>query len=116
MAAHTTQADTVPLTDLEAAAHLPDSSSVRPHDSRPPSYMEQDMEEPLPTYMQAAKRRMKAVQQYPATKMPNRRARICLAIGLGLLCIIIVATSIAVTQVNVNSGNNNDSNPNGNNV
>jgi len=112
MAAHTTQADTVPLTDLEAA-HLPDSSSVRPHASRPPSYMEQDMEEPLPTYMQAVKRRMKA---YPATKMPNRRARICLAIGLGLLCIIIVATSIAVTQVNVNSGNNNDSNPNVNNV
>ena len=101
MATHTTETNSVPLRDLEAA-HLPDDSAATNALSRPPSYMEQDMDEPLPTYKDAVKRRFKAAQEYPAAKMPNRRARLCLVLGFSLLCIIIVAVSIAVTRININ--------------
>ena len=70
------------------------------------------MEEPLPTYKDAVKKHMRTAQQYPATKVPNRRARISLYLGFFILCIIIVAVSVAITRINANNNNNNNNDNN----
>ncbi|KAL6714147.1 hypothetical protein ACLMJK_008641 [Lecanora helva] len=81
--------------------------------SRPPSYAEQEAEEPLPSYMDAVKRKTIAIQQYPASKVPNRRGRMCLVAGFIILCCIILAVSIAVTRINEDNGNNDHTNSTG---
>lgn len=106
------QTDAVPLTDLEAA-HLPDTSSAR-SPTRPPSYMEQDMEEPLPTYKEAAKRKMKAVQQYPAARVPSKRGRYLILFGFSLLIILVIAIPAAVVHTSGNNNGNNVSTVSGN--
>ena len=107
MASHPNEGDPVPLTDLEAA-HLPAASPVHSL-SRPPSYAEQDMEEPLPTY-ENIKQEAQGAQGYRENKRWTSRGRIYLLLGFGLLCIIIVAVSIAVTRLSEdNSINSNTS-------
>ena len=80
---------------------------------RPPSYTEQEAEEPLPSYTDVLKRKAIAVQQYPASKVPNKRARLCFVSAFALLCIIILAVSIAVTRIHGSNDDNSNSNPNG---
>ena len=61
-------AQATPLADLEAA-HLLHESSRDP--SRPPSYMEEDMAEPLPTYVDSIRRKMKQAMPYSKMRCPQ---------------------------------------------
>ena len=90
-----------PLTDLEAA-HLPHELSRDP--SRPPSYGEEDMAEPLPTYMEAVRRKMKQAMPYP-TETPSKSTRFWLSIVLALVQLALIAVPIAVSRERINSDN-----------
>lgn len=89
--------DDIPLTGLEAA-HLADHSFVAlpRFPTRPPSYVEHDMEEPPPTYMDAVRRRIKVVQRYPASKVQSPRRRLCVLTGIALCLIGVIAVPIAI--------------------
>ncbi len=93
----TQHGDEIPLTDLEAAHLANDSFVALPNfPTRPPSYAEHDMEELPPTYMEAVRRKMKAVQRYPATKVQSPRGRLCVFVCIALCLIIVVSVPIAI--------------------
>ena len=96
-----------PLSSAENG--LPQSRPAS-YPGRPPSYTEQGTEEPLPSYTDVLKKKAVAVQQYPGSKMPNKRARLCFVSAFALICIIILAVSIAVTRINHNDAPNSDAN------
>ena len=84
-----------PLADLEAA-HLPPPSSTSSL-SRPPSYMEQDMAEPLPTYKDVA---LGKIQQH-RLRLPKPRSRcaqISIATCFAVVCIGLVVIPLALTH------------------
>jgi len=89
-----TRTDTHPIIDLEAA-HL---SSPSHELERPPTYMEQDMDEPLPTYMEAVRRKLRHAVQYPAAKMPSKRGRTCVALVFVVMLVLLVVIPIAATR------------------
>lgn len=89
--------DAIPLTDLEAA-HLANHSlmALPRFPTRPPSYKEQNTEESPPTYMEAVRRKMQAVQGYPATKIQSPRGRLCVLICIALCLIVVISVPIAI--------------------
>lgn len=56
------------------------------------------MDEPLPTYMQAAKHKMRQAVQYPAAKMPSKNGRICAALFCAVVLVLVIAIPIAATR------------------
>ena len=95
-------AQATPLADLEAA-HLPHESSRDP--SRPPSYVEEDMAEPLPTYVDAIRRKMKQAMPYPDNQLPSKPLRFWLSVILALVLLGVIAIPIAVARDKVDSSN-----------
>ena len=93
MAYPSSHAQATPLADLEAA-HLPHESSRDP--SRPPSYMEEDMAEPLPTYVDAIRRKMKQAMPYPNNQMPSKPLRFWFSVILALVLLGVIVIPIAV--------------------
>ena len=82
----------VTVSDVEAAP-------PQTHE-RLPAYMEQDMDEPLPTYMQAVRHKMRQAVQYPAQRMPSKKARYGVMVMFMISLLIIVAVPIAATRGN----------------
>ena len=95
-------AQATPLADLEAA-HLPHESSRDP--SRPPSYVEEDMAEPLPTYMDAIRRKMKRAMPYTNNQRPSKPLRFWLSVIFALTLLGVIAIPIAVARDKVDSSN-----------
>ena len=93
-------AQATPLADLEAA-HLPHDSYGEP--SRPPSYVEEDMAEPLPTYVDAIKRKMKQAMPYPKNRTPSKPLRLWLSAILALVFLAVIAIPIAVGRAKIDS-------------
>lgn len=102
MAYLSSHAQATPLADLEAA-HLPHESSR--DSSRPPSYVEEDMAEPLPTYVDANRRKMKQAMPYSNNGMPSKPARFWLSVILALVLVGVIAIPIAVARNQVDSSN-----------
>lgn len=85
---------TTPLADFEAA-HLPPpshSSSL----SRPPSYIEEDMTEPLPTYKDVALAKIQQ-QRLRLPIPPSKHARIYIAIGFAVFCVVLVVVPLVLS-------------------
>lgn len=95
-----THAQATPLADLEAA-HLRHEPSRDP--SRPPSYVEEDMAEPLPTYVDAIRRKMKKSMPYSNNGMPSKPVRFWLSVILALIFLGVIAIPIAVPRNQVDS-------------
>ena len=102
MAYRSSHAQATPLANLEAA-HLPHESSRDP--PRPPSYVEEDMAEPLPTYVDAIGRKMKQAMPYPTNGMPSKPVRFWLSVILALVLLGVVAIPIAVARNKIDSSN-----------
>lgn len=102
MAYLSSHAQATPLADLEAA-HLPHESPRDP--SRPPSYVEEDMAEPLPTYVDAIRRKMKQTMPYPDDRLPSKPLRFWLSVILALFLLGVIAIPIAVARDKVDSSN-----------
>ncbi|KAK0509070.1 hypothetical protein JMJ35_008441 [Cladonia borealis] len=100
MAYLSSHAQATPLADLEAA-HLPHESSRDP--SRPPSYVEEDMAEPLPTYVDSIRRKMKQAMPYSNNGMPSKPVRFWLSVILALVLLGVIAIPIAVARNQVDS-------------
>ncbi len=95
-------AQATPLADLEAA-HLPHESSRDP--SRPPSYVEEDMAEPLPTYVDAIRRKMKQAMPYPNNQIPSKPLRFWLSVLLALVLLGVIVIPLAVARDGIDSSN-----------
>ena len=93
-------AQATPLADLEAA-HLPHESYGEL--SRPPSYVEEDMAEPLPTYVDAIKRKMKQAMPYPNNRTRSKPLRLWLSAILALVFLAVIAIPIAVGRAKIDS-------------
>ena len=100
MAYQSSHAQATPLADLEAAL-VPHESS-RDH-SRPPSYVEEDMAEPLPTYVDSIRRKMKHVMPYSNNGMPSKPVRFWLSVTLVLVLLSVIAIPIAVAKDQLDS-------------
>ena len=93
-------AQATPLAYLEAA-HLPHDAYGE--SSRPPSYVEEDMAEPLPTYVDAIKRKMKQAMPYPKNRTPSKSLRLWLSARLALVFLAVIAIPIAVGRAKIDS-------------
>ena len=91
-----------PLADLEAA-HLPHESSR--DSSRPPSYVEEEMAESLPTYVDAIRWKMKQAMPYSNKGIPSTPVRFWLSVILALVLLGVIAIPIAVVRNQVDSSN-----------
>lgn len=95
-------AQATPLADLEAV-HLPRESSR--DSSRPPSYVEEDMAEPLPTYVDSIRRKMKQAMPYPNNRRPSKPLRLWLSVILALVFLGVIAIPIAIGRSKIDSSN-----------
>ena len=95
MAYLSSHAQATPLADLEAA-DVPHESS-RNH-SGPPSYVEENMAEPLPSCVNSIRRKMKHVIPYSNNGMPSKPVRFWLAVSLALVLLSVIAIPIAVAR------------------
>ena len=102
MAYLSSHAQATPLADPEAA-HLPHESSRDP--SRPPSYVEEDMAEPLPTYVDAIRLKMKQAMPYPNNGMPSKPVRFWLSVILAIVLLGVIAIPVAVARNKIDSSN-----------
>ena len=93
-------AQATPLVDLEGA-YLPHESHRDP--SRPPSYVEEGMAEPLPTYMDSIKQKMKQAMRYPNNRMSSKPLRLWLSVIVALVFLSVIAIPIAVGRAKIDS-------------